>query len=88
MATLCCRCCIRAGWWAAWTAKCIRKTGVLEIFSLWLEEGVKVTSGLESGLQRAIDDFARWQEAERVSFGQLPPELFADRRQGWQLEAS
>lgn len=68
-------------------SKMHRKTGVLEIFSLWLEEGVKVTSGLENGLRRAIDDFARWQLAERVSFGLLPPELFVDRRQGWQLDA-
>lgn len=68
-------------------SKMHRKTGVLEIFSLWLEEGVKVTSGLENGLRRAIDDFARWQLAECVSFGLLPPELFVDRRQGWQLDA-
>ena len=65
-----------------------RKTGVLEIIARWLEEGVKVTSGLESGLNRASDDFALWQDATRVSCGKLPAELFAGRQQGWEIDAA
>lgn len=34
-----------------------------------------MTSGLESGLKRAIDDFALWQGAARVTCGRLPPAL-------------
>jgi uncharacterized protein YcaQ len=30
-------------------SKVHRKTGVLEVFSLWLEEGVKVTRGWREG---------------------------------------
>ena len=69
-------------------SKLHRKGGVLEIFSLWLEEGVKVTAGLESGLQRAINDFARWQGAEEVVLRQLPATLFANQRQGWGVDAA
>ena len=69
-------------------SKMHRKTGVLEIIALWLEEGVKVTSGLESGLKRAIDDFALWQDATRVSCGKLPAELFAGQQQGWEIDAA
>ncbi|MFH4268063.1 crosslink repair DNA glycosylase YcaQ family protein, partial [Acinetobacter baumannii] len=47
-------------------SKIHRKSQELEIFSLWLEEGVKITRGLEQGLRRAINDFARWQSAERI----------------------
>lgn len=66
-------------------SKVHRKTGVLEIFSLWLEEEVNVTSGLEKGLARAIEDFALWQSVQRITFGCLPPGLFSDRRQGWEV---
>lgn len=69
-------------------SKLHRKGGVLEIFSLWLEEGVKVTAGLESGLQRAINDFARWQGAEEIVLRQLPATLFANQRQGWGVDAA
>ena len=69
-------------------SKMHRKTGVLEIIALWLEEGVKVTSGLESGLKRAIDDFAIWQGAARVTCGRLPPALFAGLQQGWEIDAA
>ncbi|TCW16683.1 hypothetical protein EDF73_102493 [Raoultella sp. BIGb0138] len=67
-------------------SKIHRKTGVLEVFSLWLEEGVKVTPGLEKGLQRALEEFALWQSARRIAIGRLPPMLFADRREGWEIE--
>ncbi|WP_265670108.1 winged helix-turn-helix domain-containing protein [Klebsiella grimontii] len=69
-------------------SKMHRKTGVLEIIALWLEEGVKVTSGLEKGLKRAIDDFALWQGAARVTCGRLPPALFAGLQQGWEIDAA
>lgn len=69
-------------------SKMHRKTGVLEIIALWLEEGVKVTSGLESGLKRAIDDFALWQGAARVTCGRLPPALFAGLQQAWEIDAA
>jgi uncharacterized protein YcaQ len=32
----------------------------------WLEDEVKITRGLEQGLRRAINDFARWQSADRI----------------------
>ncbi|HHT5690609.1 TPA: winged helix-turn-helix domain-containing protein [Raoultella ornithinolytica] len=66
-------------------SKVHRKTGVLEVFSLWLEEGIRVTSGLEKGLLRAIEEFAIWQSAQRITFGRLPPGLFSDRQQGWEI---
>lgn len=69
-------------------SKMHRKTGVLEIIALWLGEGVKVTSGLEKGLKRAIDDFALWQDAARVTCGRLPPALFAGLQQGWEIDAA
>lgn len=69
-------------------SKVHRKTGVLEIFALWLEEGVKVSAGLEKGLKRAIDDFALWQDATQVTCGLLPPDLFAGLRQGWEIDAA
>ncbi|HHS9738576.1 TPA: winged helix-turn-helix domain-containing protein [Raoultella ornithinolytica] len=66
-------------------SKVHRKTGVLEVFSLWLEEGIRVTSGLEKGLLRAIEEFAIWQSAQRITCGRLPPGLFSDRQQGWEI---
>ncbi|BBV77332.1 hypothetical protein STW0522RAO56_33860 [Raoultella planticola] len=66
-------------------SKVHRKTGVLEVFSLWLEEGVKVTLGLERGLHQAIEEFAIWQSVQRITFGRLPPGLFTDRQQGWEI---
>lgn len=69
-------------------SKMHRKTGILEIIALWLEDGVKVTSGLEKGLKRAIDDFALWQNATQVVCGRLPAELFAGLRQGWEIDAA
>ncbi len=66
-------------------SKVHRKNGVLEVFSLWLEEGIRVTSGLEKGLLRAIEEFAIWQSAQRITCGRLPPGLFSDRQQGWEI---
>ena len=69
-------------------SKVHRKTRELEIISLWLEEGVKVTAGLEKGLIRAIEAFALWQSVQHITLGRLPPALFADRRQGWEIASA
>lgn len=55
------------------------------VFPLVLEEGIRVTSGLEKGLLRAIEEFAIWQSAQRITCGRLPPGLFSDRQQGWEI---
>lgn len=65
-------------------ARMQRKLGVLEVISLYLEEGVKVTQSLEKGLTSAISDFARWQGANNVTLGRLPDGLFATCRSGWE----
>lgn len=63
-------------------SKIHRKSRELEIFALWLEEGVKITRGLEQGLRRAINDFARWQSAERILCRRLPEGLFVGQSRG------
>ena len=68
-------------------AKMHRKAGELEIISLYLEEGTRVTAGLEKGLRAAITEFAAWQDATRVRLGQLPHGLFATCRSGWEIDA-
>ncbi|HCQ7756280.1 MULTISPECIES: winged helix-turn-helix domain-containing protein [Citrobacter] len=68
-------------------AKMHRKTAVLEIISLHLEKGVASGISLQNGLKQAIDDFARWQQATRVTLGHCPPGLFTECRQGWELDA-
>ncbi|GAB0606049.1 crosslink repair DNA glycosylase YcaQ [Escherichia coli] len=42
-------------------AKMHRQTGILEVISLWLQEGIKPTTTLQKGLRQAITDFANWQ---------------------------
>lgn len=44
-------------------AKMHRQTGILEVISLWLQEGIKPTTTLQKGLRQAITDFANWQQA-------------------------
>lgn len=68
-------------------AKMHRKAGELQIISLYLEEGTRVTAGLEKGLRAAITEFAAWQGATRVRLGQLPHGLFATCRSGWEIDA-
>lgn len=67
-------------------AKMHRKTGMLEIIALWLEEGIKVTAGLEKGLTTALSEFARWQGAHEIELGRVPVELFATCRDGWETD--
>ncbi|EPJ7334821.1 winged helix-turn-helix domain-containing protein [Citrobacter amalonaticus] len=68
-------------------AKMHRKTGVLEVISLYLQEGVKPGVTLQNGLQQAITDFARWQNAVRVTLGRCPAGIFTQCRQGWEIDA-
>ncbi|WP_312478125.1 winged helix-turn-helix domain-containing protein [Kosakonia cowanii] len=69
-------------------AKMHRKTGVLEVIALFLEEGVSPSLQLEKGLQRAITDFARWQGAQRITFSRLPDVLFSSSRAGLEIDAA
>ena len=69
-------------------AKMHRQRQQLEIISLYLEEGVKPTAGLRSGLQNAISDFARWQGAEQVLCGSLPSALASLWGSGWEIDAA
>ncbi|ELW1645489.1 MULTISPECIES: winged helix-turn-helix domain-containing protein [Enterobacter] len=65
-------------------AKMHRKTGILEIIALYLEEGVNVTAALERGLTSAINEFAVWQGAREVTLGRLPDGLFISCQRGWE----
>ena len=69
-------------------AKMHRKTGVLEVIALFLEEGISPSLQLEKGLQRAITDFARWQGAQRITFSRLPDGLFSSLRAGLEIDAA
>ena len=63
-----------------------RQTGILEVISLWLQEGIKPTTMLQKGLRQAITDFASWQQATRVTLGRCPQGLFTDCRTGWEID--
>jgi uncharacterized protein YcaQ len=69
-------------------AKMHRKTSVLEVIALFLEEGVSPSFQLEKGLQRAITAFARWQGAQRITFSRLPDGLFSSSRAGLEIDAA
>lgn len=66
-------------------AKMHRQTGILEVISLWLQEGIKPTTTLQKGLRQAITDFANWQ-ATRVTLGCCPQGLFTDCLTGWEID--
>ena len=68
-------------------SKMHRADGVLEIFALYLETGVRVSQHLEKGLSLAINDFARWQGATRVKLGAIAEKLFNEQRHGWVIDA-
>lgn len=68
-------------------SKMHRADGVLEIFALYLETGVRVSQHLEKGLSLAINDFARWQGATRVKLGAVAEKLFNEQRHGWEIDA-
>ncbi|MEI9678998.1 crosslink repair DNA glycosylase YcaQ [Escherichia coli] len=67
-------------------AKMHRQTGILEVISLWLQEGIKPTTTLQKGLRQAITDFANWQQSTRVTLGCCPQGLFTDCRTGWEID--
>ncbi|HHO9951279.1 TPA: crosslink repair DNA glycosylase YcaQ [Escherichia coli] len=67
-------------------AKMHRQTGILEVISLSLQEGIKPTTTLQKGLRQAITDFANWQQATRVTLGCCPQGLFTDCRTGWEID--
>ena len=67
-------------------AKMHRQTGILEVISLWLQEGIKPTTTLQKGLRHAITDFANWQQATRVTLERCPQGLFTDCRTGWEID--
>lgn len=58
-------------------ARMHRKAGYLDVINLWLEASVKPGAGLMAGLERAIEDFARWQGAHAIRFTYLPDVLAA-----------
>jgi uncharacterized protein YcaQ len=66
-------------------AKMHRKEGVLEVIALYLESDVKPGQALEKGLSGAIAEFARWQGAQRITFGHLPDGMFAQIRHGLEI---
>ncbi|WP_172728764.1 winged helix-turn-helix domain-containing protein [Kluyvera cryocrescens] len=68
-------------------SKMHRSRGVLEIFALNLQDGVRVSQQLERGLKLAINDFARWQGATRVELGAIAEKLFSEQRGGWEIDA-
>ncbi len=67
-------------------AKMHRQTGIFEVISLWLQEGIKPTTTLQKGLRQAITDFANWQQATRVTLRRCPQGLFTDCRTGWEID--
>lgn len=69
-------------------AKMHRKTRILEIIALYLEDGVKVTATLEKGLTAAISDFAAWQGAREVALVHIAEGLFSACRSGWEIGTS
>lgn len=68
-------------------SKMHRSDGVLEIFALYLENGVRISQHLERGLIQAINDFARWQGATRIKLGLVAEKLFIEQRHGWEIDA-
>ncbi|RZP45841.1 DNA glycosylase AlkZ-like family protein, partial [Salmonella enterica] len=67
-------------------AKMHRKTGVLEVISLYLEDDIRPGVSLQKGIWQAISAFAAWQRASRVTLGQCPPGLFSAMRHGWEID--
>jgi hypothetical protein len=66
-------------------AKMHRKQGELEIISLYLEEGVKPGKSLAEGLHGALTEFAAWQNAVRITLGNIPASLAVTWGSGWEI---
>ena len=43
-----------------------RKNGVLEVRGLWWEPGVRLTKKMNAALERALKDFARFNDCKSV----------------------
>lgn len=67
-------------------AKMHRKTGVLEVISLYLEDDIRPGVSLQKGIWQAISAFAAWQRASRVTLRQCSPGLFSAMRRGWEID--
>lgn len=67
-------------------AKMHRKTGELEVISLYLEDNIRPGVSLQKGIWQAISAFAAWQRASRVTLRQCPPGLFSAMRRGWEID--
>lgn len=66
-------------------ARMLRKSRLLTIKNLWLEPDVRVTAAFARDIQQAISRFAAWQEAERVTFEQMPAALQPHWPMSWPL---
>lgn len=58
-------------------AKAHRKEGVLEVKSLYLEDGIRVTRTLAQDLGKAIQKLAEWHQTPLVRYGNVPAPLLA-----------
>ncbi|MEG3134162.1 winged helix-turn-helix domain-containing protein [Rouxiella sp. T17] len=68
-------------------AKMHRKFGILEIKSLHLETGIKISKRRASDLAQAISRFAQWHGAKKVALGNIPAALAELWGEGWNLLA-
>lgn len=66
-------------------AKMHRQQSELEIISLHLEEGIKPTNALLTGLRDALSEFGRWQGAQRIMLGNIPAALASSWGSGWEI---
>ena len=66
-------------------AKMHRKEKILEVKSLHLEPGTKITSRRVQDITGAVNRFALWQGAEQVSVLKIPDVLEGYWNSGWQL---
>lgn len=66
-------------------AKMHRKSAVLEIISLYLEDGVKPNQSLIKGLHTAFTDFAHWQGATQIRLGNIPALFASSWGEGWEI---
>ncbi|MDL4913389.1 MAG: winged helix-turn-helix domain-containing protein [Enterobacterales bacterium endosymbiont of Blomia tropicalis] len=64
-------------------ARMLRKSRQLIIKNLWLEEATRVTQSFVQDVQRAINRFATWQEAEQVIVEQAPHDLLDAWTSSW-----
>lgn len=56
-------------------ARMLRKERVLLVKQLWLEPHTRVSQQFLDDVQQALTRFARWQGAEQIKLGTLPPEI-------------